>query len=608
MNGTHSISLLLALLLSAGAAHAQDAESAVREHFRAARSAQDQGRLDSAVREYLTVLRLQPGLVEALANLGIVYHLQSRYEDSARTLEKALALRPSLRGSNLFLGIDYVKLNQARRAIVPLRRAVAQEPDNKDAVTWLSGALWAAGEESASRERLEHAAQRFPNDADVLFLLAEAYRKSARREIDRVAREGLGAPVYHRIFGDRYAAQQAWDKALRHYRRMQAHYAIGVIDRRQGKLDEARAEFALELAATPDSAAARAALSELDLLQGRAAEALAALDAAIRLAPDAAAAALDLPRASLPRAEDPGDAQLRQLSLSALPSLQSASDSAARRLALAAFYARLGDERSQEEWARYQALAPRAFEPSNAMARAQRALDRGAPNEAVKPLTEFIAAHPNDLAARALLGNTWQRLSLLTLERLLSVAPDSYRTHQLLAQSWDERDDAVRALAEYAIVAKMNPELAGLHFAVGTVLWRMGRASEALAEFNEELRRNPGHAEAHAGTGAILTSQHQPELAIPHLELALRLEPALSSAREELGKAFYRRKQYARAERELKLTLAADAEGTAHYALGMVYRDAGRAEESRTAFAEARRIKAERLAEAQIKSPEESGR
>jgi tetratricopeptide (TPR) repeat protein len=204
------------------------------------------------------------------------------------------------------------------------------------------------------------------------------------------------------------------------------------------------------------------------------------------------------------------------------------------------------------------------------------------------------------------LGNVWQRLSLNTLERLLTVAPDSYRAHQLLAQSWDERDDAERALAEYAIVAQMNPELAGLHFAIGTVLWRKGRANEALAEFNEELRRNPGHAESHAGAGAILTSRHEPELAIPHLEQALRLEPALSSAREELGKALYQQKQYARAERELKLILAADAEGTAHYALGMVYRDAGRAEESRAAFAEARRIKAERLADAQIKPLEES--
>jgi tetratricopeptide (TPR) repeat protein len=605
MNVKYSNSLLLALLLSTGAVQAQDAEQAVREHFLAARSAQDQEKFDLAVREYLTVLRLQPGLVEALANLGIVYHLQSRYEDSAKTLEKALALRPSLRGSNLFLGIDYVKLNQARRAIVPLRRAVSQEPDNKDAATWLSGALWAAGEENASREQLERAAQRFPDDADVLYLLAEAYRKSARREMDRVAREGLGTPVYHRIFGDRYAAQQAWDKALRHYRRMGAHYAIGVIDRRQGKLDEARAEFALEPAAAPGSAAARAALAELSLLKGRTDEALAALNAAIGLAPDAAAAALDLPPASLPRAEDPGDAQMRQHSRNAIPSLQNAPESIARHLALAACYARLDDARWHEEWARYQALAPRLAEPTNALARAQRALDHGVPSAAVKPLSEFVAAHPNDLAARALLGSMWQRLSLNTLEHLLSVAPDSYRTHQLLAQSWDERDDAEHALAEYALVARLNPELAGLHFAVGTVLWRRGRADEALAEFNAELRRNPGHAESHAGAGTILTSRHEPGLAIPHLEQALRLEPALSSAREELGKALYQQKQYMRAERELKLALPTDAEGTAHYALGMVYRDAGRTEESRAAFAEARRIKAERLAEAQLKSPEE---
>src|ERR1017187_4107438 len=113
-----SISLLsLILMLSAFAVPAEDTDSEVSRHFLAGRQAQSSGNLNLAVQEYLAVVRLEPDLAEARVNLGLVYYLQNRYDASAQAFEKALSTKPGLRGANLFLGIDYVKLGRARRAV-----------------------------------------------------------------------------------------------------------------------------------------------------------------------------------------------------------------------------------------------------------------------------------------------------------------------------------------------------------------------------------------------------------------------------------------------------------------------------------------------------------
>jgi len=116
-----------------------------------------------------------------------------------------------------------------------------------------------------------------------------------------------------------------------------------------------------------------------------------------------------------------------------------------------------------------------------------------------------------------------------------------------------------------------------------------------MAEFEQELRLNPAYAEASAAAGTILVSQHQADRAIPYLEKAIQLKPGLMLAHQELGKALFQRQEFARADKELRKALADDPEGVIHYLLGNVDKQLGRDAEANAAFAESRRIKAERL-------------
>src|ERR1022692_1497832 len=104
-----SISLLsLILMLSAFAVPAEDTDSEVSRHFLAGRQAQSSGNLNLAVQEYLAVVRLEPDLAEARVNLGLVYYLQNRYDASpgesrARVLspESIRRIGPGFRESSI---------------------------------------------------------------------------------------------------------------------------------------------------------------------------------------------------------------------------------------------------------------------------------------------------------------------------------------------------------------------------------------------------------------------------------------------------------------------------------------------------------------------------
>ena len=203
-----------------------------------------------------------------------------------------------------------------------------------------------------------------------------------------------------------------------------------------------------------------------------------------------------------------------------------------------------------------------------------------------------------------LLARCYERLAVRALDRMAQLSPGSYRVHQLMAQIAESREDTAKALEEYRVVETMQPSLAGVHFAIGRLLWRAGHADEALRELQHELALNPNHVEANAEIGTICVRRHEAAQGAPYLERAVKLQPDLLEAHKQLGKAYSMTGRNLDAERQLKMALVGDRDGSVHYMLGMVYRVQGRAAEAARALETARRIKAERLAEVMITDQE----
>lgn len=602
-----SVAAGLSILALSGKVTAQDTDAEALRHFKTAQQAQAEGNFDLAAQEYLKVIRILPRVGEAYASLGMVYNAEGKFSESAHALEMAKKLKPELPGVSLYLGIDDIKCNQPAQAIPYLREAVRLEPKNEQAWLWLDTALWGAGQTVASLEELDKISLLFPSDAVILLRVGEAYRKAADQGIERTLAIAEGTPFFHQVYGDIYKDERDWQKASGHYHRAidlnprwaGAHLGLGEVALRQEKLDDAEQEFRKELQINPRCAEAQAQLAEIALLQGKPDDALGLLSSAIQTAPDEAANALGLPHSYMTTGESFSEQAVERLRQS-LPALEGSSTSPSRNLALAFVNSRLGvEDIFNLHWSEFQKGIRRPTS-TNSYEQGISDFDRQDFHAAETDLHTWLASHPHDALAAYLLARTYRNISLSVLAHLLAEYPGSYPAHQLLAETYENEDEDDKAIAEYREVEKLEPDLEGIHFSVGNLLFNTGHFDQAMVELEAELRLNPNHAGANAEMGSILARQLEPAKAILYLRKAIQLDPDLSMAHRELGKTYYMQKDFAKAEAELLKAIADDPDGSAHYQLGLVYRAQGHFDDANKMFALTRQIKAERLSRDEV--------
>ncbi len=596
--------------------YAQDIASQVQQHFLAAQQDQQSGLLNEAAHEYQTVLRLQPGIPEAYINLGLVYYAQAKFNDSARALVAANKLRPGMRGVSLWLGIDYVRLNRPAQGARFLREAIRLDPSDKLAQSWLGTALWDAGQMDAALVQLRAAAAQFPDDPDLLFALGEAYGKAARQQTEQLLDESSGTALSDLIYGTTYAGEHEWTKEEDHLRRaierdphsLDARLELANVFLEQARLPAAQEQLEQASAQAPRSATVLARSGELLLLMGQLAQGLSRIEMALQIDSGAALDSLGLP---LDNGIDHRKAtpELLPLCREAARNLDAdPTASPAKDVALAALNALMGDEDAARR--AYQEIGPARSSqgPSaNLFAHAIDAIHLHHYDDAEAALLRWLAAHPGDLMARYDLALVRHHISMEQLMRLIKVAPGSYHVHQMLGQLYVnltmagetsgglEEDD--KAIAEYLAVAAARPDLPGVHFWLGHLYWKHGDADHAFAELTRELELDPGHPEANGELGAILVAQGRIGEAIPHLELAIRSMPDLWPAYLQLGRAYAMQKNYTRAEEMLNRALAHDRDGSMHYQLGLVLRAEGKSAQAAQVFAQVKDIKNEKMAE-----------
>jgi tetratricopeptide (TPR) repeat protein len=577
----------------------------VQEHFLSAQQAQQQGQLESAVHEYLAVLKLAPGLPEAYVNLGLVYYAQSKFDDSARALSTAAKLRPGMRGVSLWLGIDEVRLNHPAQGVPLLREAVRQDPQDKQAQSWLGTALWNAGQLDAALLQLRKAAAQFPDDPDLLFSLGEAYGKAAKQQSEQLLEDSGGTAISDRIYASMYAADHDWTKAEGHLRRAiqrdpksaDAHIDLAEVFLYQAQVPAALEQIDQAGALSPKSATVLAKRGELLILSGQLPEGLSGIEQAIQSDQSEALDALGLPVEGRISASG-ASANLLALCGAAVEKLEATQPSSiARDVALAAVYALSGDDVAAARAYQRLAPAPKIAKPNeSAFAQAMDAMHQHHNDAAEAALLHWLTLHPGDPSARYELVIVRRQIAMAQIYRLLTVAPDSYHVHQLLGQLYVDREEDEKALAEYLAVAAARPNLPDVHFWLGHLYWKHGDADHAFAELTRQLEIDPGHPEANGELGAVLVAKDRTAEAIPHLELAIRSKPDLWPAYQQLGQAYLTQKNYVRAEEILKRDLTHDHDGGVHYQLAQVMRAEGKTAEAAKLFAQVRAIKTERSA------------
>ncbi len=104
----------------------------VEEHLDLAQEYYTEGETDKEIEEYLAVLEMEPDNVQALAFLGLTYHLEkNRTEDGIANLRRALALSPNNASALMYLGFIYYDIEKYTMAIPLFEKFLDLHPDHE---------------------------------------------------------------------------------------------------------------------------------------------------------------------------------------------------------------------------------------------------------------------------------------------------------------------------------------------------------------------------------------------------------------------------------------------------------------------------------------------
>src|SRR5579859_925401 len=219
-------------------------------------------------------------------------------------------------------------------------------------------------------------------------------------------------------------------------------------------------------------------------------------------------------------------------------------------------------------------------------------------DQALAMLTRWAELEPNSPDALYFKGKASVYVASDSFAQLSKAAPDSYRMFQLRAEMLRQQNLTPAAITEYKKAIAQKPDVAGLHYALGTVYREAGRLDEALAEFNAELKISPNDAMTDYLIGDVYLQQNKLNEAQQYLAQALELQPGLADAQMALAKTYHGQAKPDEAVKLLKAVVASDPDREdAHYLLFGLYKEQGKMDEARKelrAFEELKRKAADR--------------
>lgn len=136
-----------------------------------------------------------------------------------------------------------------------------------------------------------------------------------------------------------------------------------------------------------------------------------------------------------------------------------------------------------------------------------------------------------------------------------------------------ERDGQYSSAAEqYRLAMAAYPEYRDACFQLGNLYEKMGLAEKARDQYREVIALNDADAQAWNNLGNVLGQTGELDAAMDAYSKAIRLDPTLASAHYNLGQAYVLKRDFIRAESELRSAIElVPNEPKYTLALGMLY-------------------------------------
>jgi tetratricopeptide (TPR) repeat protein len=298
--------VVLALLTLDGFAQTNSSTAAeIRTDMSRAQAALRDHRPDVAVSAYKEVLRLDPGNIDARANLGVVAMSTGDWRGAANELDAALRVQPSQSNVEALLGICEVRLGRAGDAEKHLSEAFSkvEEPKLKRETGMnLVEVEFHRGELDKASAILIPLKELDPTDVGISYAAFRVYSELAYQAIESLAINSPDSAQLHRALAEHLVNDGHIDGAITEYRKAltitpdtaDVHFELGQAIEAQSQVDsnlaQAQQEFEASLRLNPANASCECQLAEVELLRSDPKDATQHFMQALHLDPEAACA------------------------------------------------------------------------------------------------------------------------------------------------------------------------------------------------------------------------------------------------------------------------------------------------------------------------------
>jgi tetratricopeptide (TPR) repeat protein len=192
-------------------------------------------------------------------------------------------------------------------------------------------------------------------------------------------------------------------------------------------------------------------------------------------------------------------------------------------------------------------------------------------------LEPMAKKYPQDVDVLYNMGQTHLQLATQNFQRIVQVSPESYRVHQILAESFAQQGQYREAINEFRLALAQKPDLPGAHYQVGWLCWTNQHDAEgeraALSEFEAELKINPFDAVSEYRLGRIYWKWKDLPNAHRHYQRAVDLDAKYVLPRIGLARVLELQGDLQEAQKQLGLAAKLDPENaTVHYRLAQLHK------------------------------------
>lgn len=157
----------------------------------------EKGRLEDAVKQYQTAIRLKPDYLEPHNNLGMIFSEEGRFDDAARELTAALKIDPKHAVVRLNLANTYGKQGKLDEAVNEFKTLIKMNP-NEPQYHYALGDIYDRQHRDEAIEEFKIAININPGFVDAHYYLGIIYLKrgmkdEARKELETVVKLNPGS-------------------------------------------------------------------------------------------------------------------------------------------------------------------------------------------------------------------------------------------------------------------------------------------------------------------------------------------------------------------------------------------------------------------------------